>query len=132
LLKILLTELQSKVSAIVDPNIDLKEVKQYGRKNECKNTIPFKKSKHDVTLVNEVTWLELARWYILYVSTLYMCGDFGEMSSCDETKILRCMKGDDGVLYDTLDGVVVMEEDAQLLAETLLCSSVRRIFNNGI
>lgn len=119
LLKILLTELQSKVSAVVDPNIDPGEVKKRGRKKDSESAIPLKKSKHDIPPVNEVTWPELARRYILAVSTLDMCGDLGEMSSRDAANILRCIQGDGGVLCGALDGVVGMEADAQLLAEAV-------------
>lgn len=119
LLKILLTELQSKVSAVVDPNIDPGEVKRRGRKKDSESAIPLKKSKHDIPPVNEVTWPELARRYILAVSTLDTCGDLGEMSSRDAARILRCIQGDGGVICGALDGVVGMEADAQLLAEAV-------------
>lgn len=119
LLKILLTELQSKVSAVLDPNTDPGEVKRRGRKKDSESGIPLKKSKHDIPPVNELTWPELARRYILAVSTLDMCGDLGEMSCRDAAKILRCIQGDGGVLCGALDGVVGMEADAQLLAESV-------------
>ncbi|GLJ28639.1 hypothetical protein SUGI_0564350 [Cryptomeria japonica] len=117
LLKVLLTELQSKVSAVLEPNVDIGEVKKRGRKKESESIASLKKSKHDIPPVNEVTWPELARRYILAVSALDMCGDIGEMSSRDAAKILRCIQGDGGVLCGALHGVVGMEVDAQLLAE---------------
>eukprot|EP01018_Ginkgo_biloba_P007288 Gb_22434 [translate_table: standard] len=116
LLKVLLTELQNKVSAVVDPNIDPGEVKsKRGRKKDSENAAPLKRSKIDIPPVNEITWPELARRYILAVSALEMCGD--EITSRDGAKILRCIQGDGGVLCGALDGVVGMEADAQLLAE---------------
>ncbi|KAK1292581.1 Methyl-CpG-binding domain-containing protein 9 [Acorus calamus] len=67
--------------------------------------------------VNELTWPELARRYILAFSAMDGSLDFSEISMRDGAKVFRCLQGDGGVLCGSLAGVASMEADALLLAE---------------
>ncbi|CAN6230676.1 unnamed protein product [Urochloa humidicola] len=124
LLKILFTELVPRVAIFVDPRIDSKESKsKRGRKRDT-DTLT-RELKIDMLTANKLTWPELARRYILVVSSLSGCMDLSDISSREGVKLFRCLQGDGGILCGALPGVVGMEKDASLLAEaeTLICSS---------
>ncbi|CAM0946371.1 unnamed protein product [Alopecurus aequalis] len=126
LFKVLLGELLSKVSIFVDPNIDPKESKpRRGRKRDTESLISTKELNFDMLTANELTWPELARRYILAVSSIRGCMDLSDISSREGVKLFRCLQGDGGILCGALPGVAGMEKDALLLleAENLLCSS---------
>ncbi|XP_010251295.1 PREDICTED: methyl-CpG-binding domain-containing protein 9 [Nelumbo nucifera] len=127
LLKVLIGELQSRVAAIVDPNFDAGESKsRRGRKKDADNSILVKKTKLDMLPVNELTWPELARRYILSVSSMDANLDSAEITNREGGKIFRCLHGDGGMLCGSLTGVAGMEADALLLAEATkqICGSV--------
>ncbi|KAH0969357.1 hypothetical protein GBA52_028812 [Prunus armeniaca] len=68
LLRVLIGELQSKVAALVDPNFDSGDVKsKRGRKKDVDSSIPVKRTKLNILPINELTWPELARRYVLAV-----------------------------------------------------------------
>ncbi|MQM01916.1 hypothetical protein Taro_034675 [Colocasia esculenta] len=118
LLKIVVGELQSKVAVFADPSFDCGELKsRRGRKKDVDNSIPAKKSKLDILPLNELSWPELARRYILAVLSMDRNPDAPEISSRDGIKMFRCLHGDGGVLCGSLAGVSSMEADALLLAE---------------
>ncbi|OEL31191.1 Methyl-CpG-binding domain-containing protein 9 [Dichanthelium oligosanthes] len=124
LLKILFTELVPRVAIFVDPRIDSKESKsKRGRKRDT-DTLT-RELKIDMLTANKLTWPELARRYILAVSSLSGCMDLSDISSREGVKLFRCLQGDGGILCGALPGVVGMEKDASLLAEaeTLICNS---------
>ncbi|KAF8399269.1 hypothetical protein HHK36_015134 [Tetracentron sinense] len=113
LLKVLVGELQSKVAALIDPNFDAGESKpRRGRKKDADNSIPAKKTKLDMLPINELTWPELARRYILTVSSTDGNLDSADITSRESGKVFRCLKGDGGVLCGSLTGVAGMEADA--------------------
>ncbi|ERN05905.1 methyl-CpG-binding domain-containing protein 9 isoform X1 [Amborella trichopoda] len=129
LLKVLIGELQSKLSAIVDPNSDAGEMKsKRGRKRDLDNSMTVKKARMDLLPINELTWPELAHRYILAVSAMDSSHDSGEISIREAVKLLRCLQGDGGVLCGSLSGVAGMEADALLLAEAekQISGSIRR------
>ncbi|XP_024180361.1 methyl-CpG-binding domain-containing protein 9 [Rosa chinensis] len=116
LLKVLIGELQSKVAALVDPNFDSGESKsKRGRKKDIDCSIPVKRSK--LLPINELTWPELARRYILAVLAMDGNLESAEITSRESSKVFRCLQGDGGVLCGSLSGVAGMEADALLLAE---------------
>ncbi|KAF8407934.1 hypothetical protein HHK36_007074 [Tetracentron sinense] len=121
LLKVLIGELQSKVAALVDPNFDAGESKpRRGRKKDADNSTPAKKTKLDMLPINELTWPELARRYILTVSSMDSNIDSAEMTCRESGKAFRCLQGDGGVLCGSLTGVAGMEADALVrLAQAL-------------
>uniref|UniRef100_F6HPN6 PHD-type domain-containing protein n=1 Tax=Vitis vinifera TaxID=29760 RepID=F6HPN6_VITVI len=121
LLKVLVGELLSKVAAFADPNFDAGESKsRRGRKKDADNLIPVKKMKVDKLPINELTWPELARRYILTISSLEGKFDCAEINSREGWKVFRCLQGDGGTLCGSLTGVAGMEADALLLAEATI------------
>ncbi|XP_038983854.1 methyl-CpG-binding domain-containing protein 9-like isoform X1 [Phoenix dactylifera] len=118
LLKVLVSELLCKVAVFVDPNFDARESKpRRGRKKDVDNCPPAKETKIDMLTINELTWPEIARRYILAVSSMNCCMDSPDVYSREGMKLFRCLQGDGGVLCGSLSGVSGMEADALLLAE---------------
>jgi hypothetical protein len=113
LFKVLLGELLSKVSIFVDPNIDPKESKpRRGRKRDTDSLMSTKELNFDMLTANKLTWPELARRYILAVSSVRGCMDLSDISSREGVKLFRCLQGDGGILCGALPGVAGMEKDA--------------------
>jgi hypothetical protein len=116
LLKVLLGELHSKVASFVDPNSNVAESKfKRGRKKDAENLISVKKTILDMLPINELTWLELARRYILTV--LFMDGNLESSGiighgSC---KVLQCLRGEGGLLSGSIAGVAGREPDALVI-----------------
>ncbi|KAI3844578.1 hypothetical protein MKW92_027535 [Papaver armeniacum] len=118
LLNLLVGELQAKVAALVDPNFDAGESKsRRGRRKDADKLSSLRKLKIDMLPVNELTWPELSRRYIL----AYLCMegnlDSSEVSSREDIKVFRCLQGDGGMVCGSLAGVGGIEADALLLAE---------------
>ncbi|CAN6448676.1 unnamed protein product [Victoria cruziana] len=118
LLKLLVGELQYKVTAILGPNADAAEQRpKRGRKRDSEVLQPSNKPKPDVLPINELTWPELSRRYVLAILAMDGTRETGEVTTRDSAKILRCLRGDGGVLTGALAGLAGMEADALLLAE---------------
>ncbi|KAL4639126.1 hypothetical protein ACB092_03G195200 [Castanea dentata] len=118
LLKVLLGELQVKVAAFVDPNSDVVGSKfRRGRKKDADYLISVKKSMLDMLPVDELTWLELARRYILTVSFIHGNLDSTEIIGRESCKVLQCLRGDGGLISDSNVEVAGREADTLLLAE---------------
>ncbi|XWS32781.1 hypothetical protein CRYUN_Cryun22dG0019000 [Craigia yunnanensis] len=127
LLGVLISELQSKVAALVAPNFDSGESRsKRGRKKELDSTHPAKRVKLNVLPINELTWPELARRYVLSVLSMDGNLDSAEITARESGKVFRCLQGDGGVLCGSLTGVAGMEADALLLAEATkrICGSM--------
>ncbi|XP_057983188.1 methyl-CpG-binding domain-containing protein 9 isoform X2 [Malania oleifera] len=119
LLKVLVGELQSKVAAIVDPNFDVGESKsKRGRKKDA-DSLTSKRMKLSMLPINELTWPELARRYILAVLGMDCDLESAEVTTRESRKVYRCLRGDGGVLCGSLAGVAGMEADALFLAEAM-------------
>ncbi|XP_044968121.1 LOW QUALITY PROTEIN: methyl-CpG-binding domain-containing protein 9-like [Hordeum vulgare subsp. vulgare] len=121
LIKVLFGELLSKL------NIDQKEPKhRRGRKKDTESLISTKEFSFDMLTANKLTWPELARRYMLAISSINWCMDVSDISSREVVKLFRCLQGDGGILCGAVSGVAGMEKDAQLLleAENLICSSL--------
>lgn len=113
LLEVLIAELQSKVAALVDPNFDSGESKpRRGRKKDADNSIPHKRGKLNMLPINELTWPELARRYILAFLSMDGILDSPEITARESGRVFRCLQGDGGVLCGSLTGVAGMEADA--------------------
>lgn len=122
LLKVLVSELQSKVAAIVDPNFDSGELKpKRGRKKDVDSSIHMKKTKLTILPINELTWPELARRYILAVLSMDGNLESAETAARESGKVFRCLQGDGGVLCGSLTGVAGMEADAFVSLACSLC-----------
>ncbi|KAG7981939.1 hypothetical protein I3843_04G023600 [Carya illinoinensis] len=118
LLRVLVGELQSKAAALLDPNFDSGESKsRRGRKKDADSGILAKRTEINMLPINELTWPELARRYILAVLSMDGNLDSAEIMARESGKVFRCLQGDGGVLCGALTGVAGMEADALLLAE---------------
>uniref|UniRef100_A0A5B6ZUU5 Putative methyl-CpG-binding domain-containing protein 9 n=1 Tax=Davidia involucrata TaxID=16924 RepID=A0A5B6ZUU5_DAVIN len=126
LLNVLVGELLSKVAAYVDPNFDAGESKsRRGRKKDAENSITARKTKPDMLPINELTWPELARRYILAVLSMEGNLDSAEITCRESGEVFHCLQGDGGTLCGSLTGVAGMEADALLLAE-----AIKKIFGS--
>uniref|UniRef100_A0A2P2KDH3 Uncharacterized protein MANES_15G182800 n=1 Tax=Rhizophora mucronata TaxID=61149 RepID=A0A2P2KDH3_RHIMU len=126
LLSVLIGELQLKVAAVVDPSFEPGEWRtKRGRRKDADNSTLVRRSKLHMLPINELTWPELARRYVL--AFLSMDGNFDstEILARESSKVLCCLQGDGGLLCGSLTGVAGMEADALLLAE-----ATRKIFGS--
>lgn len=113
LLRVLIGELQSKVAALVDPNFEPGETKtRRGRRKDIDSAVPAKRTKLNMLPINELTWPELARRYILAVLSMDGNLDSAEITARESGKVFRCLRGDGGLLCGSLSGVAGMEADA--------------------
>lgn len=116
LLRVLIGELQSKVAALVDPNSEPGEARtRRGRRKDMDSAVP--RTKINMLPINELTWPELARRYILAFLSMDGNLESAEITARESGKVFRCLRGDGGLLCGSLPGVVGMEADALLLAE---------------
>ncbi|XP_052196000.1 methyl-CpG-binding domain-containing protein 9 [Diospyros lotus] len=114
MLEVLIGQLQSNVAAVMGPNFDAGESRpKRGRKKDMDWLAATRTTKLNLLPINELTWPELARRYIL--AFLSMDGNVGLPSG----KIFRCLQGDGGMLCGSLTGVAGMEADALLLAQSM-------------
>ncbi|GMP82811.1 hypothetical protein CsSME_00036958 [Camellia sinensis var. sinensis] len=114
MLKVVIGELLLKVAGYVDPNSDAGECKsKRGKKKDADNSLTSKKMKFDMLQINELTWPELARRYILVVLSKGGNLHSAEITCHESTKIFHCLQGDGGTLCGSLKGVAGMEADAQ-------------------
>ncbi|KAK4272092.1 hypothetical protein QN277_020691 [Acacia crassicarpa] len=118
LLEVLIGELQSKVAALVDPNFDPGELRtRRGRRKDIDNAVPARRAKLNMLPINELTWPELSRRYILAFLSMDGNLESPEITTRESGKVFRCLQGDGGLLCGSLTGVAGMEADALLLAE---------------
>ncbi|XP_074330655.1 methyl-CpG-binding domain-containing protein 9-like isoform X2 [Apium graveolens] len=130
LLKTLISELVVKVAQHVDPYFDSGDKSKRGKKKDAKA------AKIDVLPINDLTWPELARRYMLAVLTMEGNLDSVEITSRESGRVFHCLHGDGGPLCGSLTGVTAMEADALLLAEAtkkIFCSlrSTDDVFSLG-
>ncbi|KAL1550877.1 methyl-CpG-binding domain-containing protein 9 isoform X2 [Salvia divinorum] len=120
LLKLLVTELLSKAAVYVRPNLDASESKsKRGKKKDLDWLAELKKTKFDMLPVNELTWHEIARRYILAVLSMDGNLDSAEIASRESGRVFHCLQGDGGVLCGSLTGIAAMEGDAMVLADAM-------------
>lgn len=113
LLRVLITELQSKVAALVDPNFDSGESKpKRGRKKDADSASSIRKMKLNLLPLNELTWPELAHRFILAVLSMNGNLESAEVTARESGRVFRCLQGDGGVLCGSHTGVAGMEADA--------------------
>lgn len=116
LLRVLIGELQSKVAALVDPNSEETRTRR-GRRKDIDSAVPAKRTKVNMLPINELTWPELARRYILAFLSMDGNLESAEITARESGKVFRCLRGDGGLLCGSLTGVAGMQADALLLAE---------------
>lgn len=124
LLKVLVGELLSKVVA----SSDSKQESKRGKRKEVENPTSVKKPKINMLPINELTWPELARRYVLAVSFIKCNMDSAEIPSHEGAKVFRCLQGDGGILCGSLPGLAGMEADAQVREENIHVFSIMAFF----
>lgn len=113
LLNLLIGELLVKVTPYVDPDFDAREIKsKRGRKKDMENSVIAKKAQLDMPTINDLTWPELARRYVLAVLSMEGNLDSTEIISRESGKVFHCLQGDGGTLCGSLAGVAAIEADA--------------------
>lgn len=118
LLKVLTEDVLAKVKEIFDPFGAAMESKtRKGRKKDVDVVVASKKINLDLFPVNEFTWPELARRYILVVLSMDGNLESSEVMTRECGKVFHCLNGDGGTLCGSLTGVAAMEADAMVLAE---------------
>ncbi|XP_049405556.1 methyl-CpG-binding domain-containing protein 9 isoform X2 [Solanum stenotomum] len=118
LLKVLVTELLSKVAVYVDPNIGTGGSKsRRGRKKDPDSLATVRKSRLGMLPMNEVTWPEIARRYMLALLSMEVNLESAEIACKESGRIFHCLQGDGGPICGALSGVAASEADAVLLAE---------------
>ncbi|CAN6803841.1 unnamed protein product [Brassica oleracea] len=116
-LQVLICELQSKVATFVDPNFDSGDSRSRRGRKKDDSTLSDKRNKLHMLPVNELTWPELARRYILSLLSMDGNHESAEIAARESGKVFRCLQGDGGLLCGSLTGVAGMEADSMLLAE---------------
>ncbi|KAL0336157.1 UNVERIFIED_CONTAM: Methyl-CpG-binding domain-containing protein 9 [Sesamum radiatum] len=120
LLKLLSVSCCQKAAVYVCPNFDAGESKsRRGRKKDLDCLAALKKTKIDMLPVNELTWQEIARRYILAVLSMEGNLDSTEIASRESGKVFHCLRGDGGILCGSLMGVAALERDAVVLADAM-------------
>lgn len=113
LLKIALSDLQQMV---LWAGSDLALESKRGKKKEGEAAATIKKQSANFMPLNDLTWPEVARRYVIGLLTLNTCAEGLDISVQERRKILRCIQGDGGVLCGALEGVAAIEADTLLLA----------------
>ncbi|KAL3677194.1 hypothetical protein R1sor_027142 [Riccia sorocarpa] len=121
-IKFLIGDLQSKICGFEElpgTTDELKHKRGRKRVREIVANACFGREKlTDSFSINQLTWPEVARRYMISLSRIKEIGETADFGREECMKILRCIQGDGGVLCGALDGGVAgMEIDAQLLAE---------------
>ncbi|XP_074348213.1 methyl-CpG-binding domain-containing protein 9-like isoform X3 [Apium graveolens] len=135
LIRVLIGELQSKVAAIEKDadcwklvmrteNLEssIGELKsKRGRKKDldadCR--ISELRTKMNILPLNELTWPELVRRYILSICSLGGRINSADITTCESRNIFRCLQGDGGVFCGSPTGVAGIEADTAFLAEAI-------------
>lgn len=113
LLKILLGELQSKVAFFIDSNLDgLESKSRRRRKKDADNLMSAKKVMLDLLPINVLTWPELARRFILTVSSMEGNLDSVDFLNYESCKAFHCFQGSSGASRGSRPGIAGMEADA--------------------
>ncbi|KAK1359524.1 methyl-CpG-binding domain-containing protein 9 [Heracleum sosnowskyi] len=135
LIRVLIGELQSKVAAIEkdadcwisvmqmeNPEFGIGELKsKRGRKKDsdadCR--ISELRTKMNILPLNELTWPELVRRYILSICSLGGKLNSADITTCESRNVFHCLQGDGGVFCGSPTGVAGKEADAAFLAEAI-------------
>ncbi|KAI3731469.1 hypothetical protein L1987_62657 [Smallanthus sonchifolius] len=118
MVKILVEDMLSKI-VINDPfnAMELKSRKTRKKNMEVKVNVHGQKSKIGIFPVNEITWPELARRYILVLLSMDDNFEDLEITGREFNEIFLCLSGNGGPLCGCLTGMAAIEADAVVLAE---------------
>lgn len=114
LLKVLLEDVLAKVKEIYDPFGGVESKSRKGRKKDVEVVGGSKKINLDTFPVNEFTWPEVARRFILVALCVDGNLESSEVMTRECGKVFHCLYGDGGTLCGSLTGVAAMEADAMV------------------
>ncbi|XP_076918352.1 methyl-CpG-binding domain-containing protein 9-like [Bidens hawaiensis] len=117
LLKVLIEDVLAKVKEIYDPFGGVESKSRKGRKKDVEVVGGSKKINLDTFPVNEFTWPEVARRFILVALCVDGNLESSEVMTRECGKVFHCLYGDGCTLCGSLTGVAAMEADAMVLAE---------------
>ncbi|KAJ0862899.1 putative histone acetyltransferase chromatin regulator PHD family [Helianthus annuus] len=117
LLKVVIEDVLVKVKEIYDPFGGVESKSRKGRKKDAEVVVGGKRISLDMLPVNEFTWPEVARRYILVALSVDGNFESSEVMTRECGKVFHCLHGDGGTLCGSLTGVAAMEADAMVLAE---------------
>ncbi|KAJ9562560.1 hypothetical protein OSB04_007720 [Centaurea solstitialis] len=115
LLPKLVSELLDKIASAVNRTID---------KMDTTNWNMAKRIKLDMLPINQLTWPEVVRRYLLAYLLMGGKPKFLDNSIRNNTKLIRCLQGDGGICCCSHTGVAGVDVDAQLLGR-----AVNKVFN---
>lgn len=118
ILKVMIEDMLVKVKEIFDPFGVVESKSRKGKKKDAEVAVGSKKMTNlDVFPVNEFTWPEVARRFILVALCMDGNLESSELLTHECGKVFHCLNGDGGALCGSLTGVAAMEADAMVLAE---------------
>ncbi|KAI3795987.1 hypothetical protein L1987_38648 [Smallanthus sonchifolius] len=118
MVKMLVEDMLSKI-VINDPFNAMESKSRKGRKKNMEVKVNFngQKSKIGIFPINEITWPELARRYILVFLSMDDNFEDLEVTGHEFNEIFYCLNGNGGPLCGYLTGMTAIEADAVVLAE---------------
>lgn len=120
LLPELVSELLDKIASVVNISSEAEVSKsKWGHKKDTANRNMAKRMKLDMLPINQLTWPEVVRRYILAYLLTGGRLNFSDIAIRNNTKLIRCLQGDGGICYCPLTGVAGVDVDAQLLGRAV-------------
>lgn len=119
LLKLLMHEMQLTTVASVQVIADNKESESGNSSKKTTSHVSSAKGCQLHVFVNELTWPEMARRYVLALFSIKRRFASTDMNDSDKSKVLCCLQGDGRTLHGSINGVASIEEDAHVLVESL-------------
>ncbi|GJZ89972.1 bromodomain-containing protein [Tanacetum coccineum] len=116
MLKMLVEDMLAKVS-INYPSGAMESKPRKGRKKNIDVIVSGQTIKIGIFPVNEITWPELARRYILVLKSMDDNLDYLDISSHEYEKVFHCLNGNGGPLCGNLRGMAAIKADAVAIAE---------------
>lgn len=112
LLKVLIEDVLAKVKETFDPFGGLESKSKKGKKKDVEAVVGSKKLNLDLFPVNEFTWPEVARRYILVTLCVEGNLESSDVMTRECGNVFHCLYADGGTLCGSLTGVAAMEADA--------------------
>lgn len=113
MLKVLVEDILSKVT-IYDPFGAMESKSRKGRKKNMDMTVSSKKGNPGIFPINEITWPEVARRYILVLLSMDDNYEAPDLTNREFDQVFHCLNGDGGPLCGSLTGMAVIEADAMV------------------
>lgn len=114
MLKMLVEDMLAKVS-INYPSGAMESKPRKGRKKNIDVIVSGQTIKIGIFPVNEITWPELARRYILVLKSMDDNLDYLDISSHEYEKVFHCLNGNGGPLCGNLRGMAAIKADAVVI-----------------